>query len=55
METSDLPPIVQRWIEQLCDPDTIQLVETFGNKRRIDFTLFSDRGRVNRPPKSSVI
>lgn len=50
-----LPPIIQRWIEQLCEPEVVTLVETFGDKRRIDFTLFSDRGRVPKPPKSSVI
>jgi hypothetical protein len=49
-----MPPIITRWIEQVCDPDVVKLVETFGDKRRIDLTLFSDRGRVNRPPKNTV-
>lgn len=55
MDKNVIPDIINRWIEQLREPDTIKLVETFGDKRRIDLTLFSDRGRVNKPPRSSVI
>lgn len=51
----NLPPIIQMWIAQLTDPDIIKMVETFGDRRRIDLTVFSDRGRCNRPPKHSII
>jgi hypothetical protein len=49
-----LPPIIQEWISQLQDPEVVKLVEQCGDKRRLDVTLFSDRGHVNKPPQVLV-
>jgi len=54
-EYNALPPIIQMWITQLTDPDIVAMVKTFGDRRRIDLMLFSDRGRCNRPPKHTII
>jgi hypothetical protein len=53
-EEKPLPPIVRAWIAQLTSPEVLALVREFGDSRRIDLTLFSDRGRVPRPPVATI-
>ncbi len=53
--TEELPPIITKWIEQLKQPDVVKLVELYGDRRRIDLTLYSDRGHVAKPPSHQTI
>lgn len=54
-EWDALPTIITRWICQLCDPDIVDIVRQYGGRRRIDIELFSDRDRVTRPPKHTIV
>ena len=51
---TDEHPIIKQWIEQLRSPDVVRLVELYGMTRRIDLTLYSDRGRVSKPPSQQI-
>lgn len=54
-EPQPLPPIIEKWIEQLKSLDVVALVNLYGDRRRIDLTLYSDRGRVTKPPSHQTI
>ncbi len=47
---ADLHPIQLAWIEQIRSQQVSQFVELFGDDRRIDVTLFADRGNTPKPP-----
>ena len=43
-------PIIEAWIQHLQSEEVAAFVEQFGNTRRVDITLYSDRGRTPKPP-----
>lgn len=53
--SAGLPEIVRQWMRQLADPDVVRIVTEVGGRRRIDLTLYSDRERVNKPPRVEIV
>jgi len=47
--TDELPEVIRAWVEQLCDPDTVALLEAAGD-RNLDVRLSAARGKVRRGP-----
>lgn len=49
-----MPDVVKEWIRQITSDDVLRLVREVGSKRRLDFTLYADRGHVSKPPSYHV-
>lgn len=47
---NDLPPVIQAWIAQLIDPQTVALVNASA-EGQIDIRLAASRGKVRRLPE----
>ncbi len=46
----ELHPIQIAWIEQIKSIQVSQFVNLFGDNKRIDVTLYADRGNTPKPP-----
>jgi len=44
-----IPDVVRGWVEQLCDPDTVALLEA-AKDRNVDVRLSAARGKVRKGP-----
>lgn len=51
--SEQLPPIVRAWVEQLCDPATVALLEAAGDAN-VDVRLSAAKGKVRRRPVVTV-
>lgn len=51
--TPQVPAVVEAWVAQLCDPDTLALIEAAG-EANVDIRLSASKGRVRRHPVVTV-
>jgi hypothetical protein len=51
--TDTVPPIVRAWVAQLCDPQTVALLEA-AEGSNVDVRLSAAKGKVRRQPVVTI-